>query len=173
MDYKDIMIDKLDVIKFNAYHDNKYIEFWSPAMYVPYGMQHHEKFGEKYEIKLSFRNEQGQYLKKFADKINAMDSYFKHIHSKTQYIPMIRGGVLSVKLPYTGNTFQCTVKSEFEPLPTVFSIKKGCWVRCLLRIDKVWKYQSRSGCMLIAKQIIILNQVEDAPLVERDSSESD
>lgn len=173
MDYKEIVIEKLDVIKYRPYHDNKYLEFWTPPMYVPYGLQHYDnKFGDKYEVKLSFRNEQGQFLRKFCDKINAMDSYFKHIHSGTLYNPMIKTGSLVVKLPYLGSSFQCTVKSEFEPLPTVFSIKKGCWVRCLLRVDKVWKYQNRSGCLLNAKQIIILNQPEGEPPAA-DSLEND
>ncbi len=176
MDYKDIVLEKVDVIKMRPYHDNRYLEFWTPAMYVPYGLEHHEKFGDKYEVKLSFRNESGMFLKKFMNKINAMDAYFKHIHKGTEYFPMVKGGSLVIKVPYMGSNFQCSVKSDFEPLPTVFSIKKGCWVRCLVRADRIWKYQNRSGCLLVAKQFIILNQVESSDpseMVNADSLENE
>lgn len=158
MDYKEITLDKIDVIKNVPYHNNKHLEFWTPSMYLPFGLEHHDnKFGEKYEVKLSFRDEQGQFLRKFMTKINSLDAYFKKLNEGTEYHPMIKSGNLVIKLPYGGTTFQCNVKSNFEPLATVFSLKKGVWVRCLIRAEKVWRYTNRSGCLLVAKQFIILN----------------
>jgi len=174
MDYKEITLDKIDVIKGVPYHNNKYLEFWTPELYLPYGLEHHDnKFGEKYEVKLSFRDQQGNFLRKFMNKINSLDAYFKHIHKGTEYHPMIKSGNLVIKLPYGGTTFQCTVKSNFEGLPTVFSLKKGCWVRCLIRAEKVWLYQKRSGCLLVAKQFIILNQTEQQEEQPGDSLENE
>jgi hypothetical protein len=164
MDYKDIVLDKIDVIKNVPYHNNKHLEWWTPAMYLPYGLEHHDnKFGEKYEVKLSFRDQQGNFLRKFMNKINSLDAYFKHIHKGTEYHPMIKSGNLVLKLPYTGTKFQCTVTSAHDPLPTVFNLKAGMWVRCLVRAEKVWFYQKRSGCLLVAKHFIILNQQEEQP----------
>ena len=159
MDYKDIRLENLDVIQGKPYHNHHALEFWTPSMYVPFGLDHFQnKWGEKYDIKLSFRNEQGQFLNKFMNKIKVMDAYFKRVHNGTEYISMLKNGQnLVVKLPYVNEKFLCGVKSNFEPLPTVFSIKKGCWVKCLIKADKVWEHQKRSGCLLVAKEIIIVH----------------
>ena len=161
MDYKDISLENLDVTKGKVYHNYKVLEFWTPPMYVPFGLDHYNNdYGEKYDVKLAFRNEQGQQLTKFMGKIKSLDAYFKRVHSKTEYSSLIKGSNLVVMVPYMNEKFTCGVKSDHEAVPTVFSIKKGSWVRCLIRVEKVWNYQNRSGCLLVAKQFVLLNKVE-------------
>jgi len=163
MDYREIRLENLDVLNGKPYHNHQTLEFWTPAMYVPYGLDHYQNnWGEKYDIKLAFRSEQGQFLTKFMNKIKVLDAYFKRVHNDTEYLSMLKNGqYLVVKLPYVNEKFLCGVKCNHEALPTVFSIKKGCWVRCLLKADKVWKHQDRSGCLLVAKEIIILKTDND------------
>ena len=161
MDYKDINLEKIDVIKNKPYHNHRQLEFWTPAMYVPFGLDHYNNsYGEKYDVKLSFRNEQGQSLTAFMGKIKALDAYFKRINPKTEYNSLLKSNNLVVKIPYMNEKFTCGVKSDHEALPTVFSIKKGSWVRCLISADKIWKHQDRSGCLLVAKQFVLLNKVD-------------
>lgn len=162
MDYKEINLEKIDVIDKKVYHNHRVLEFWTPAMYVPFGLDHYNNnFGEKYDVKLSFRNQQGQFLSTFMNKIKSLDAYFKRVYKDTEYNSLLKYNNLTVKIPYVNENFQCGVQSEHEPLPTVFSIKKGSWVRCLIRVEKVWKYAKRSGCLLVAKQFVLLNKVED------------
>jgi len=165
MDYKEINIEQLDVIKGKIYHNHRQLEFWTPAMFVPFGLDHYNNtYGEKYDIKLAFRNEQGQFLSKFMNKINAIDAYLKRVYPKSEYNSLLKSNNLVIKIPFANEKFGCGVKSDHEALPTVFSIKKGSWVRCLVSAEKVWHYQDRSGCLLVAKQFVLLNQVESDEL---------
>ena len=163
MDYADINLDKIDVIDKKPYQNYKQLEFWTPPMYIPFGLDHYDnKYGDKYELKLSFKDEEGQFLKKFKNKMVALDAYFKRIHPGTEYHSFLKNEQnLVVKIPKMKGNFQCSVASEFEELPTVFSLKKGCWVKCLIKFDKIWNYQKKSGCIIVAKELVITKMPPD------------
>lgn len=159
MDYKDIDISKCELIGTKLFHDNRVVEFWTPAMYVPFGINTYnkEEFGEKLELPLAFRNEQGTRLKNFENKINQLDELLKSKFPQCRtFFPMIKNNCLTLRIPKIKRVIQTRVKSSKIGAPTIYDIEKGAMVRCLVRIDKIWEYGTRAGVIINVQEIIIL-----------------
>ena len=157
MDYKDIELKKINVLEAKVYHGVDSLVFWTPEMYIPYGLSEYDNnWGKKYEIKASFRNAQGQFLKAFHQKIEGFDKILKEVYKNTEYQSLIKKGNLHLKVPNYKGKFTCGVKSSVEHLPTIYSVKPGCVIRFLVKMDRFWNYSGKSGCVMVIKEVFIV-----------------
>lgn len=159
MDYKDIRMDKCQIIGTKLFHDNHILEFWTPTMYVPFGINtfNKEEYGEKIELPLSFRNEQGMHLKNFENIIEKLNKFVKaQFPEDYDFFPMIKNNCFMLRIPKIKRVIQTRIKSEKIGAPTIYDIEKGMLVRCLVRIDKIWNYGKRAGIIINVQEIIIL-----------------
>ena len=150
IDYRKIDWNKLKLeycdkdSKFvNVRYNDSELTFFSPSMKLPFGL---EKEYNNYYFKLEFTTKKNNTdiinFKLFIEKLEKTFNEFleedipSQIKYNNKYDPL-----LICKIPNRFNKLQCIIKEKSENI-NIYNIEKGSYIKCLLFIDKIWKYNN-------------------------------
>jgi hypothetical protein len=142
-----IQFQKIDDHVSLIYHNGKPIQFWTPELRVPFGID--ENFG-KYYIRLEIHQETKQHemLKKILEKVESV--VIKRLQLEEQELKTIfrrkigDHDLLDVRLKEIKGHNQTTCEYENARdnyLKTVFDIEKESYVKVFLEIHGIWDYR--------------------------------
>ena len=146
------------------YGYNTILELTTPEMIIPFGIDK----GNGFQMKLQFTNYKSDpNMKSFYDFISNLefqqmqyigldedeiDLYNSQIYQDKQnkYDPL-----LTVKIPFIKNKFNVDIYHDDYTL-NVLNINKFSKVKCVIYIDKIWKYNEKYICKWKVKKIYVL-----------------
>ncbi len=173
-----IQFQKIDEHVKLIYHNGKPIQFWTPELRVPFGID--ENFG-KYYLRLEIHQETKQHemLKKILEKVESV--VVKRFQLEEQELKSIfrrkigDHDLLDIRLKEIKGHNQTTCEYENTRdnyLKTIFDIEKNSYVKVFLEIHGVWDYRegnentkkekdNRVGLIVNALKVKVLDKKED------------
>lgn len=167
MDFKNVVIDKItlnDSVKssFDIRYNDKPLYIYSPKLYIPFGI---ENYKNSYSLSLQLRNiDNYENLKKFSEFIQELEKHFIELLdiSEDELTSQIKlnidnkyDPILYTKFISKYNKVEAEVKNYNNEPMNIFDIEKNNYCKCLLYLDKVWKFNSYTYKIKI-KEIKIL-----------------
>jgi len=141
------------------YHDGKVLQFWTPKMLMPFGIDN--EYG-KYILKLEFddeKNEEHAYFKKVILHIEKLikkkleiennseqwKSIIKNRENKTDIIELrIKNIRNNIQTEILNNNNDIDTENNTENnnyLKTIFDLKKQTYMKALIEINGLWDYR--------------------------------
>lgn len=140
------------------YHDGKVLQFWTPKMLMPFGIDN--EYG-KYLLKLEFENETNEehsYFKKvilhieklIKKKLEIEDnsiewkSIIKKRENKTDIIELrIKNIRNNIQTEIINNNSGSSENSNY--LKTIFDLEKQTYMKALIEINGLWDYRNNNN----------------------------
>ena len=163
MDFRTILIDDIYIKKSvkNSYDiklNNKTIEFITPELYVPFGIEN--KFNN-YFLNLEL-------IKTRDENVELFQYFIESLESKLIDLLEIPNNIFNSQLRITDNNvlvytklFQrnnkilTNFKSKENENLNIFSLQKKTYVKLILIIDKLWNYNEKFYYKFKIKEIIL------------------
>jgi hypothetical protein len=161
------------------YHDGKVLQFWTPKMLMPFGIDN--EYG-KYMLKLEFdddKNEEHAYFKKVILHIEKLIKKKLEIENDSvQWKSIIKkrenkSDILELRIKNIKNNIQTEIlnnndnidiensKENDNYLKTIFDLKKQTYIKALIEINGLWDYrinnidQNKVGLICYAAKLYI------------------
>lgn len=141
------------------YHDGKVLQFWTPKMLMPFGIDN--EYG-KYLLKLEFDNETNKehsYFKKvilhieklIKKKLEIEDnsiewkSIIKNRENKTDIIELrIKNIKNNIQTEIINNNSENNNSGNNNYLKTIFDLEKQTYMKALIEINGLWDYRNNN-----------------------------
>ena len=142
------------------YHDGKVLQFWTPKMLMPFGIDN--EYG-KYILKLEFgdeKNEEHAHFKKVILHIEKLikkkleiennseqwKSIIKNRENKTDVIELriknIRNNIQTEIISNDNNVNNVNDGTPNNYLKTIFDLEKQTYIKALIEINGLWDYRT-------------------------------
>lgn len=163
MDFRTILIDDIYIKKSirNSYDiklNNKTIEFITPELYVPFGIEN--KFNN-YFLNLELVKTRDENVELFQYFIESLESKLidlleipKEIFNSQLRITE-NNVLVYTKLFQRNNKILTNFKNKENENLNIFSLPKNTYVKLILIIDKIWNYNDKFYYKLKIKEIIL------------------
>ena len=158
IDIKKITIEKSIKNSFDIKLNNKHIEFWTPELHVPFGLEN--KFNS-YFINLEI-NTDNEYTKLFEYFIETLESKLievleipkDQLNSQLRYTD--KNSILYTKVYEKYKKILTNVINKSNEHLTIYNIDKDSYIKANLYIDKLWFINDVYYYKLKLKDIILL-----------------
>lgn len=158
IDIKKITIEKSIKNSFDIKLSNKHIEFWTPQLYVPFGLEN--KFNN-YFINLQIPND-SEYTKLFEYFIESFESKLielleiskEELNSQLRYTDS--NSILYTKIYEKYKKIITNVINNSNENLTIYDIHKDSYIKANLYVDKLWYINDIYYYKFKLKDIIIV-----------------
>tara|TARA_B110000285_G_scaffold180357_1_gene203369 strand:+ start:504 stop:995 length:492 start_codon:yes stop_codon:yes gene_type:complete len=162
MKFEDIKFDNITIEKsvktsFNIKLNNNTIDFWTPILYVPFGLE--QKYNN-YFLNLELKDD-NKYVELFQYFIESFESKLIELLNipKEQFNSQLRytdnNNILYTKVYQHYKKIITNVKSKGGENMNLFNIDKDCYVCVNLMVDKLWFINNMYYYKFKLKDIII------------------
>lgn len=160
------------------YHDGKVLQFWTPKMLMPFGIDN--EYG-KYILKLEFddnKNEEHAYFKKVILHIEKLIKKKLEIENDSEQWKSIikkrenKSDIIELRIKNIKNNIQTEILNNNDTdaensmentnyLKTIFDLKKQTYMKVLIEINGLWDYrvnnieQNKVGLICYATKLCI------------------
>ena len=161
MNFEHIEIDKITIEKsVKTSHDiklnNKYIELWTPKLYVPFGLE--TKFNNHF-LNLELKGDNyvklfEYFIESFENKlIELLDIQKDDFNSQLRYTKI--NSILYTKVYEKYKKIITEVKTKDGSFINIFNIDKDIYIKAKLIVDKLWIIKNKYYYKFKLKEIII------------------
>ena len=157
IDIKKITIDKSIKNSFDIKLNNNYIDFWSPELYVPFGLDN--KFNN-YFINLKITDSAycklfEYFIERFECKLIELLNISKgELNSQLRYTD--NGSIVYTKINEKYKKILTNVKNKSNENLTIYNIDKDSYLKANFYVDKLWYINNIYYYKFKLKDIIIV-----------------
>lgn len=141
---ENIKLTKNNFDGFDIFYNNHFLCLETPKLKIPFGL---EKEYSNFILKLQLTNiKNDENMEKFLDKIKQIEQYLSNfldgnlrsqIRFSEDYDP-----ILITKISKIKNKITTEVLDEKDIPVNIFSLKKYDNLKCIIYLDKIWKYNN-------------------------------
>lgn len=165
MDYQELNLAECKIIGVKLFQNYKVVELWTPWMKISDEVicSTVENNNKKYEFLCSFIDENNERLSEFYKLIGDIDKFIKRKNKTADYYSIMRKSKLLSRANYDKKEKNILTEFKYEngDSASIFDIRKGMYMRALIRFDRIWKMGMSSGCILTIQEAEIKNNIEN------------